>query len=303
MNRVAVEGKDLRYMRIAIALMITLTAESFAQISSQVSLSNGVQLTIACNSSSGLKIELAPASGNSFYRIFRDENGLVGFAYELMVERMPDGDHFRITAKSAGEEFARSFPNADAGKPTPTLAKPKESPLLASGDRFEIEIPSNPGLFENLTDTVQIRLNQRGTVSAEPRAGASPLLRFSGLKVEINGKPATPAGSEAIVAGRYVMFYIPGTGGYFLSTEPVETPAFVKIGVVDGTHLHFTLDNDTFDCSSDAPILPASDRGEILIFHDPNYKPAGNWTSSDPDNSRGDEFFAAAADSLKWWLP
>jgi hypothetical protein len=97
------------------------------------------------------------------------------------------------------------------------------------------------------------------------------------------------------------MFYIPGRGGYFLSSAPVDSPAFVKIGVVDQAHVYFTLDNDAHDCFSDAPVLK-SDRGEIWVFHDPNYKPSGNWTSSDPSTTR-DEFFAAAADSLKWWLP
>jgi hypothetical protein len=40
----------------------------------------------------------------------------------------------------------------------------------------------------------------------------------------------------------------------------------------------------------------------MLVFHDPNYKPSGNWACSDPSTTR-DEFFAAASDSLKWWLP
>jgi hypothetical protein len=67
-------------MRTAIAPMLLLAVECFAQVSSSVSLSNGVQLTIACGSNSDrLKIELAPASGNSFCRIFRDENNLAVF--------------------------------------------------------------------------------------------------------------------------------------------------------------------------------------------------------------------------------
>ena len=74
-------------MRTAIALMLLLAVECFAQVSSSVSLSNGVQLTIASSSNPDrLKIELDPASGNSFYRIFRDENNLAVFAYELQVE-------------------------------------------------------------------------------------------------------------------------------------------------------------------------------------------------------------------------
>ncbi len=288
-------------MRTAIALTIVLAAGSLAQVSSNVSLSNGVQLTITCNSNpSALKIDLEPASGNSFYRVFRDENNLAIFAYELQVERTSDGDHFRVTAKPAGDDFATRFPNADGGKPTPTLPEPRQSPLLASGDKFTIDIAVLPGIG-NLSDTVQVRLNARGASSEQGSQAAAPL-RFVGLKVQINGQVVSASGPGATVVGRYVMFYVPGHGAYFLSTEPVESPAFAKIGVVDRTHLHFTLDNETYDCDSEAPILRASDRGEIWAFHDPNYKPSGNWTSSDPSTQR-DEFFAAASDSLKWWLP
>ena len=288
-------------MRTAIALLTLLASRTLAEVSTSVSLTNGVQVTIACNSDpSALKVALEPASGNSFYRIFRDQNDLAIFAYEIAVERTPDGDHFRVTAKPAGDHFAAGFPNADGGKPTPTLGEPRQSPLLASGDQFIIDIGVIPGVAEDLSDAVQVRLNSRGT-SAGEQASQAPL-RFVGLRVEINGRLASPNGPGAMVTGRYVMFYVPGRGGYFLSGDPVESPAFVKSGVVDHTHLQFTLDNDNYDCYSDAPILPGSDRGELWVFHDPNYKPSGNWTSSDPSNTR-DEFFAAAADSLRWWLP
>ena len=290
-------------MRAAIVLTILLSPGSFAQLSSNVSLSNGVQLTITCSSNpEKLKIELEPASGNSFYRLFRDENNLAIFVYELHVERAADGDNFRVTAKPAGDDFAARFPNADGGKPAPTLGEQRESPLLASGDRFTIEIPVIPGLAENLSDVVQIRLNQRGTLAPQPDSQAAAPLRFVGLKVQINERLVSSDGPGATVVGRYVMFYTPGHGGYFLSTEPVESRPFVKVGVVDRTHLLFTLDNDTYDCNSEAPILPRSDRGEIWIFHDPNYKPSGNWISSNPSQTR-DEFFTAASNSLKWWLP
>ena len=290
-------------MRIALALASVLAATGFAQVFSHVSLSNGVQLTITCKPDPGaLKISLAPASGNSFYRIFRDENNLAVFAYELAVERSSDGDHFRLTARPAGENFAARYPSADGGKPTPTLAEPRQSPLLASGDPFVIDIPVIPGSAQNLADTAEARLNARDTPATEQSSQSSAPLRFVGLKVQIQGKAVSPNGPGVTVAGRYVMFYIPGHGGYFLSGEPVETPAFEKVGEVDGTHLRFTVDNEDYDCFSDAPILQRSDRGEIWVFHDANYKPAGNWTSSNP-NSTKDEFFAAASDSLSWWLP
>ena len=287
-------------MRRLIALLLMPVAGSFAQLSSTVSLSNGVQLSIATTATS-LKAQLEPASGNSFYHVFRDENDLAVFAYELMVDRTPDGEQFRITAKPTGPEFAARFPNADGGKPTPTFPEALESPLLASGGRFTVDIPTNPGLGENITDSIQIQVNQRGAPVPEAEAQAAQL-RFAGLKVYINGTLASPSGPGAMVLGRYTMFYLPGHGAYFFSAEPVDRRAFVHIGSVDGANLQFTLDNESYTCKSDAQILVHSAQGELWVYHDPNYKPAGNWTKSFPTNGSRDDFFTAASDSLDWWL-
>jgi hypothetical protein len=144
---------------------------------------------------------------------------LLHHAYELVVTRTPDGQQFRLTAKPATEDFAARFPNADGGKPTLTLSSPLESPPLSSGNKFVIPIPADPGLDQTQTDTVRVRLNQRGATAAD--AGAA--------------------------------------------------------------------------------ILTHSERGQLWVYHDAKYKPAGNWTKSDPASSRH-EFFTAAADSIQGWL-
>src|SRR5579871_2216050 len=111
-------------MRTTLVIWIAFGTASYGQFSSAVSLSNGVRVQVSTQpepgDSSGLKAEIQPASGNSFYRIFRDENKLAVFAYELEVERTSDGTQFRVTARPASDEFAARVPNADAGKPTPT---------------------------------------------------------------------------------------------------------------------------------------------------------------------------------------
>ncbi len=289
-------------MRITL-LLLAAAASCYAQVSAQVSLSNGTRVTITTRSGAAapvaLKTSLEPATGDSFYRIFRDENNLAVFAYELEVVRTADGRNFRITAKPATEAFAIRFPNADGGKPTPTLSSPLESSLLGSGERFSIPIPSDPGLGQNLTDTVQILLGQRGALN--DGAAVSAQIRFAGLKVYIQGKSVTPTGAGADVSGRYAMFYIPGRGGYFFSNEPVDGRPFVQGAVVDGKHLTLTIDNETYDCTASAPILVHADRGQLWVYHDPNYKPAGNWTQTDPASVK-DEFFTAASDSMQWWL-
>jgi len=294
-------------MRILAAFIILNATICRGQTSSAISLSNGVRVRISANGTNGLSTELAAASGNSFYRVFRDGNHLAVFAYEIAVSRTPDGSQFRISARPYGGAFTARFAGADAGKPVPTLSAPQESPLLASGDRFPIEVPSNPGMFTNLVDTVEVRLVRGGTAGADVATGPSAAgIRFAALRISIDHAPVSRGRSGVVVSGRYAMFYIPGRGGYFFSTTPVDDRPFVKAGSVDRTTMQFTLDNETYECSASAPILTNADRGEIWAFHDPNYKPAGNWTrniTAGEDSPDRDEFFVAAADSLNWWLP
>jgi len=290
----------------AVPLIVLGAASLGAQVSADVALSNGVQLSIAARDAQGqpvaLQASLEPATGDSFYRIFRDENNLAVYAYRLQVARTTDGRQFRVTALPATNDFAARFPDADGGKPTPTFSAPLVSPLLDSGGSFVIPISSNPGLNQTITDRVQVRLNERGATIAPKNPERQQLIRFDSLKVSIDNRPASPPGAGAVVAGRVAMFYIPRHGGYFFATEPVAGRTFTQIGIVDGEHLRFTLENQMYDCTSEAPILTNAARGQLWVYHDASYQPAGNWTNSDPRSTRP-EFFTAASDSAKWWLP
>jgi hypothetical protein len=72
---------------------------------------------------------------------------------------------------------------------------------------------------------------------------------------------------------------------------------------VDGNKLTFTIDNEAYECQSEAQILTGSQRDQIWVYHDPDYKPGGNWTKNDASDTSHDQFFTAASDSLSWWLP
>lgn len=294
----------MRFVTILAALRLAI---AFAQPSSTISLSNGIRLRIVTKTGSEapdpLKLEVKPATGNSIYRILRDDTGLAVWAYELVVDRLPDGNHFLVIAKPAGEEFAAKFPNADGGKPTPTLSIAAQSPPLGSGGQFTVEIPTNPGLFQHRSDTVIVQPDLRGGETAPPGAPAEPLIRFADLRVLIGGKPVPTNGPGVMVTGEFAMFYIPTRGGYFFSPLPVTSRPFVQVGDVDRARLKFTIDNEDYECISRTSILTQSDRGQIWVYHDPRYKPEGNLTNSNPRAKTTDQFFAGAADSLNWWLP
>lgn len=291
-------------MRAAITrnLVVLLAAAGFcyAQVTAAVSLSNGIQVSIATHSDNGtpvaLNVSLEPASGDSFYRIFRDENHLAVFAYELQVTRTSDGKNFRVIAKPATDAFAARFPDADGGKPTPTLSTTLESPPLGSGEEFIIPIPTAPELGQQLSDTARVLMNEHEELPA-----GTPEIQFSGLKVFIQGRLVSPPDSGTDVTGRYTMFYLPGHGAYFFSASASEPPPFLAAGLVKGKNLTFNVDNEMYDCTANEPILVHASSGQLWVYHDPNYKPAGNWTKTDLQSSR-EEFFTAAADSIKWWL-
>ena len=71
---------------------------------------------------------------------------------------------------------------------------------------------------------------------------------------------------------------------------------------MDRTQLKFTIDNESYECAATAQILMQADRGQVWVYHDQTFKPIGSWTKSNP-NTKADEFFTAASDSLNWWLP
>jgi hypothetical protein len=288
-------------MRRTLAVAIASAGICAAQASSTVSLSNGVEVRIVADfgrptGQQTLTVEMARASGESFYRIFKDQNNLAVFAYELAVSRSASGSEFYFTAKPAMTEFAARFPNADAGKPVPSLSSEHQL-KLRSGDGDELGLFEIPGMGLSVTDRVYVTVNPEGAADS-----VGPF-RFTDLKVSINGARALgPARSS--ISGRYAMFYIPGRGGYFFSTDPPLGRAFVKSGSIDGNRMQFTVENNNYECTSAKPILPNSESAEVWVYHDPAYKPAGNWTQEIREGPvPSEQFFAAASDSLSWWLP
>src|SRR5579871_1238285 len=224
-----------RVLRIAVVRTLALLFVAgccAGQSSSVVTLSNGVSVGITSKPATSLSIEMAAASGNSFYRLFRDENHLVVFAYELAVERTSDGDHFVVTMKPTEDAFAHRFPNADAGKPVPTASQELRSSALASGQHYDIEIQMNPPIGA-ITDRVETRLNPGGAAANDEGVPGQTYLRFAGLRVYADSTLLSASGPSATVSGPYVMFYIPGKGGYFFSAAPVATRAFAEIGIID----------------------------------------------------------------------
>jgi hypothetical protein len=262
-------------------------------MSSTVSLNNGVQLKVSANLGSPtgeeqLTAEMAPASGDSFYRIFWDQNHLAVYAYELEVSLLPEGSALRAVAKPVETEFAARYPNADAGKPVPTLSADHAMGPLSSGQSATFDLFQIPGMGLNVSETVRV------TFGAE-ESGA---LQFSGLRVFENGRQiAGPAAGSA--AGRYAMFYLPGRGAFFFSIEGVPGKNFVKAGMIDRNRIRFSLDNVDYECQSNAPIHGQG--GEVWVLHDASYHPLGNWTQ-DVNSPVQDQFFTAASDSLGWWL-
>jgi hypothetical protein len=82
----------------------------------------------------------------------------------------------------------------------------------------------------------------------------SPAVADSRWTFPRNGELASLSGPGAVMLGRYTMFYLPGRGGYFFSTEPMGRRGLVQIGSVDRTNLQFSLENENYVVSK-SPLL------------------------------------------------
>ena len=298
------DNEGVRRTLLRAALFGFCVAALPAQVSSTVSLSNGVQLQITSTlgqptGQQTVRVEMVRATGDSFYRIFRDQNNLAVFAYELVIHLDPSGNRLRAVAKPAETEFAARFPNADGGKPTPTLSSDQDLGSIASGQSADIPLFELQGMGTKVIDTVRLKIDDNP-------AAAAGRMRLSGLKVSVN-RTLIPGSAPSAVAGKFTMLYIPGRGGYFFSTEAVPDRPFVKAGTIDRNRMTFDIDNDSYEAVASAAILSNPDSGELWVYHDPAYKPSGNWTqnlrSGTPSHSADLDFFMAASDSLSWWLP
>jgi len=286
-------------VKFAFALWAAGCALAFGQTASTVTISNGVQLQVSSDlgaptGQEQLSVEMVRASGHSFYRIFWDQNKLAVFAYELRVDLASDGESLDATAVPCEDEFAARFPQADAGKPVPTLSSDHALGPLGSGETASLPLFEIPGMGLHLTDAVSVKLNQ---------AGGAGALHLAGVRVTVNGQAVSGPAPPSAVAGRFVMFYLPGRGGFFFSSGPVNGQPFVGSGTVDRNTLRFTVDNDDYQVISSAPILEHSDAGQVWVMHDPSYVPEGNWTQDPHSATPGvQQFFTAGSDSLGWWL-
>jgi hypothetical protein len=279
-----------------------------AQAVSTVAISNGVQLKIAAQlghptGQETLTVEMSRASGDSFYRVFRDQNGLAVFAYELAVSLSSAGDALTLTAKPVETTFAEKFPDADGGKPVPTLSSIEALEPIGSGSRAEIGLFELQGMGLRVVDTAEVVLGP----SPEAAGTTSPnRLHLADVKLKIDGMALEQTGPEGSVMGQYGMIYVPGRGAFLLSSGPVAAQGFVNTGMIDGSRLEFVWNNETYEADSSVPILGVEGSGELWVRFDPSYRPSGNWTKTrSPEDlaPATEEFFVAASDSLGWWLP
>lgn len=285
-------------MRIAAAFLLLPLA--WAQDASTITLDNGVEIHVDANfgqptGQENLTVQMVRGEPDHFYRIFRDQNQLAVYAYELSFDLSGNGAAVGATAQPYGEHFIQQFPLADGGKPTPTLAEPRPIGPLGGGQAATLDLFEIPGVGLHVTETISVQMDARRVPGP---------LRFTDLEITVNGK-IIPVAEQLPVSGQFVMFYLPGRGGYFFSlSDPGH--GFLKAGTIDGERMKFSVDNDSYECAASQPILTRPSSGEVWVLHVPDYKPGGNWTThprSGQTRPAEDQFFAAASDSLSWWLP
>ena len=229
------------------------------------------------------------------------------FAYELAVARSADGQQIILTTKPVEDEFAARFPNSDGGKPVPTMSSESQLEPLTSGRRVEIGLFELEGMGLKVVDSVQVRLFRGSGATSDIASSVLNRLRFLNLKVMIGiARLRLPLFRSAVQRDASRCFLSRAAAAISfppkLCRSGLCSPKPVPLTAIISRSPSITTSTNALP-----PLhLSQGGTGELWVYHDPGYQPAGNWTQEIPPpagvqpGTQG--FFTAASDTLSWWL-
>jgi hypothetical protein len=259
------------------------------------------------------------------HRTLRDSAGNYVFAYDLLVTET-GYQRYRIETAPISPEYERTL---HAPGPIPTIQSRGEAVSLGMGERAQIALLINPQTGEKISDVLEVVSNagfgagfgsgvgaNSKSSSSSSAGGASSGsgtgrgvgvgfgwehdLQLWGVTVTRNGQTIASSTPGSSVMGKTLMIYIPEYGGFFFAPTQPSQPGFLKVGIIDGTRLKFTWNNDNYEIASGRPIRADAPSGELWVYHDPTFKPRPIRIGSaqpPPDATQ----FGSASDVSAWF--
>ena len=217
------------------------------------------------------------------HRVLTDAQKNVVFGYDLLISSDPVTKKFRVAVLPADEEFRRSFlkdftpqrPNSSFA----TFPKSTTPQTLDDGDAVTLELLVNEESGVKIIDVVSVTFDRTqlpGTyIDAAPKDFTldAVALAVKNYRLSINGSLVGKSKSSIGVSGALLWFYVPERGRFIISLVPREGYQFEKIAVLNENKIEFTVNGESYEWLSSAPILPNGGSWYLWVLHDTNYTP------------------------------
>ncbi|HEX8459242.1 MAG TPA: hypothetical protein VF656_18265 [Pyrinomonadaceae bacterium] len=232
--------------------------------------------------------------GHVVHRVLVDAQGNFVFGYDLVVEPVTATKQFKVSVKPLSTEFEERLrarrptqtATQSAEQTVSTLPRSSDAQLIDDGDAFALDLLVNPQTGVKIVDVVKVSFERARLWSAPPRRRQLPLRDFTlgnvelamrDYKLQINGELVGGGRRQPArgCSGALVWFYVEGRGRFIFSLMPHEGYDFQKVGRIENNKISFTIDGDTYEWISSAPVVGTSggDGGNwnLWVLHDAAY--------------------------------
>lgn len=159
--------------------------------------------------------------------------------------------------------------------------------VTTTADKPAADSVDNPSIATSSTvefSNRQPASNGENSIAADFSIDAVQL-NVTGCKLLVNGQKefGGEANSTLGVKGALIWFYLENRGRFILSLVPRPGYDFQKIGMIENNRAVFSIDGNTYEWISSAPIVGgAGGRWNLWVLHEPNFRPGIIFGHSDP---------------------
>ncbi|MGI8995802.1 MAG: hypothetical protein ACR2GW_03925 [Pyrinomonadaceae bacterium] len=223
--------------------------------------------------------------GNVIHRLLVDEQGVLVFGYDLVVEPLAANKTFKVSARPLARQFEARLRERSVNAPrtsqTPftfsTLTNATDIQTVADGETFALDLLINEQLGLKIVDYVKVaaeksRLFAPGAAPpARDFAITNVELAVNNYQLHIDGDALRTASARRSCTGALVWFSLPERGRFIFSLAPHEGYNFQKLGMIEDNKISFTWKGVRYEWISETPIVGSGGAWNLWVLHDPDY--------------------------------
>jgi hypothetical protein len=217
------------------------------------------------------------------HRVLMDAQKNVVFGYDLWINSDPIAKKFSLAVLPADEAFRRTFlkdftPSRPNG-PFATFPKSTTPQTLDDGDAVSLDLLVNSESGVRIVDVVSVTFDRSTLHDSYPESIPKDFtldavaLAVKNYSLTINGNLVGQSKSSIGATGALLWFYVPERGRFIFSLVPREGYDFQKVAMLDENRIVFSLDNERYEWTSSASILPSGGTWNLWVLHDSDYTP------------------------------